>query len=55
MVVEAIYENPYKDICASDNDSNFCTGRGAARCILSPCVKTYSAEIRGGFLVSAKF
>lgn len=38
---------------AATNDTWYCKGYGAARCELSPCVKTYKADISGGSLVES--
>jgi hypothetical protein len=38
---------------ASTNDTWYCKGCGAAKCELSPCVKTYKADISGGSLVES--
>jgi hypothetical protein len=38
---------------AATNDTWYCKGYGAARCELSPCVKTYKVDISGGSLVES--
>lgn len=51
-IIDAIYHPPYNRTCAPSEQSWACKGRGAARCKLAPCLKSYTAQVRGGFLVS---
>ena len=56
LPVDFLLDSSYQREGCSDaatNDTWYCKGYGAARCELSPCVKTYKADISGGSLVES--